>query len=169
MTRTIGAPLAAHPTGAGRVGRRGRWALAAAIILGTVTGVVATSLLAVVLESPRLLSTGLEPRPANETLRWLFSPGVAEPATRVLLWLLGGATLLLAALVAAGARRAWVWRAYAAWAVVGGVLTTYALVANWQLARLAGLLAFSVGAVWSGAVALGLARTRGGTAAGRGS
>jgi hypothetical protein len=39
------------------------------------------------------------------------------------------------------------------------VLTAYALVANWQLAREAGLLAFGVGGLWSAAVAFGVART----------
>ena len=135
-------------------------ALAAAIVLGTLAGVVATSALALVLASSRLLATGLEPRPEGAALRWLVSPAVARPASEALLWLLGGATLLLATLVAAGARRAWLWRAYAGWAVVGGILTTYALVANWQLAREAGFVAFAIGAFWSAVVALGIARTR---------
>jgi len=129
-----------------------------AIVLGTLAGAVATSALALVLAVPRLLSTGLQPAAEGHVLGWLVSPDVSEPVTRALLWILGLATLLLAGLVGAGARRRLVWQGYAAWALVGGVLTTYALVANWPLAREAGLLAFAVGALWSGAVALGIAQ-----------
>ena len=119
-----------------------------------------TTTLAFVLAGPRMLSTGLQPLPESAALRWLVSPEVAEPATEALFALLAGTTLLLATLVAAGARRSRVWRAFAAWAVVGGVFTSYALVANWQLAREAGVLAFAVGALWSAAVALGIARVK---------
>lgn len=126
-----------------------RGLVAAAIVLGTAAGVVGTSFLAVVFGATHVLSTGLQPRPLSATLRWLFSPEVSEPATTVLLWLLGAATLLLAALVATAAPRPRVRRAYAAWAIIGGVLTSYALVANWQLAREAGLIALVVGGVWS--------------------
>ena len=135
-------------------------ALAAGIVLGTLAGVIATSALALVLAGPRILSTGLQPRPDHAALRWLVSPEVAGPATQLLLWLLGGATLALAGLAAAGASRRWLARAYVGWATVGGVLTTYALVANWQLAREVGLLAFAVGALWSAAVGLAIVRTR---------
>jgi len=133
-----------------RVGIRGLVAMA--IVLGTAGGVVGTSFLAVVFGATHVLSTGLQPRPMNAALRWLFSAEVSEPATTALLWLLGAATLLLAALVATAAPRQRVRRAYAAWAIIGGVLTTYALAANWQLAREVGLIALIVGGVWSATV-----------------
>ena len=135
-------------------------ALAAGIVIGTLAGVIVTSALALVLAGPRILSTGLQPRPEGAALRWLVSPEVAGPATQLLLWLLGGATLALAGLVAARASRRWLARAYVGWATVGGVLTTYALVANWELAREVGLLALAVGALWSAAVGLAIVRTR---------
>lgn len=137
-----------------------RWSFAAAIVLGTFAGIVATNALAIVLALPRLMSTGLEPAPESSALRSLVAPDVAGPATVALLWLLGIATVVLAALVARGAHRVVVWRAYAAWASVGGVLAAYALVANWQLAREVGVLALIVGAFWSAAVAFGVARSR---------
>jgi hypothetical protein len=126
-----------------------RGLVAAAIVLGTAAGVFGTSWLAVVFGATRVLSTGLQPRPMNAMLRWLFSAEVSEPATTALLWLLGATTVLLAAFVVTAASRRRVRRSYLAWAIVGGVLTTYALVANWQLAREAGLLALVVGGVWS--------------------
>jgi hypothetical protein len=137
-----------------------RRALAAAVVVGTLAGVLGTSALALLLAAPRLFSTGLEPRPEGRALRWLVSPDVAVPATRILLTLLGVATILLAVLIARGARHRPVWRAYAAWAATGGVLTTFALVANWQLAREAGVLAFAVGGAWSALVAIAIARTQ---------
>ena len=136
-----------------------RLALASAIVLGTFAGVVGTSTLALVLTAPRLFTSGLEPRPESAVLGWLVSTEVSSPATTALLWLLGAATLGLAAAVAIGARRLWL--AFAAWAVVGGILTTYALAANWQLAPEAGLLAFAVGGIWSALVALAIARLPG--------
>jgi hypothetical protein len=137
-----------------------RVALAVGVVVGTLAGVLGTSALALLLAAPRLFSTGLEPRPEGRALRWLVSPDVAVPATRILLTLLGVATILLAVLIARGARRRPVWRAYAAWAATGGVLTTFALVANWQLAREAGVLAFAVGGAWSALVAIAIARTQ---------
>ncbi|HEX6060029.1 MAG TPA: hypothetical protein VFZ11_13545 [Gemmatimonadaceae bacterium] len=149
-----------------RVGRAGerrlrvlRLALASAIVLGTFAGVVGTSTLALVLTAPRLLTSGLEPRPESAVLGWLVSTEVSSTATTVLLWLLGAATLGLAAAVAIGARRLWL--AFAAWAIVGGTLTAYALAANWQLAPEAGVLAFGIGGIWSALVALAIARLPG--------
>lgn len=157
-------PAGSHPvagSGAGDARPRAlRLALAAAVIVGTLAGVVGTSALALLLAAPRLFSTGLEPRPEGRALRWLVSPDVAVPATRILLLLLGTATVVLAVTIARGARRRSTWRAYAAWAVIGGVLTTFALVANWQLAREAGVLAFAVGGAWSALVAIAIARTQ---------
>jgi hypothetical protein len=150
--------------------RLARLALAAVIALGTLAGVVGTSVLALVLAAPRAFTTGLEPLPEGAVLGWLVSRDVSTAATTGLLWMLGATTLLLAAAVAAGARR--IWLAYAPWALVGGMLTTYALIANWELAREAGMLAFAIGAAWSVAVALvvarvgSAARARGGRAAG---
>lgn len=160
MTPTIGTHPAATPMPgvAHTHGRLLRWALALTIALGTLAGVVVTSVLAILLAAPQLITSGLEPRPEGPALGWLVSPEVAGPSTRALLWLLAIATVVLAGLVAAGARWRWLWRAYAAWAVAGGLLTTYALVANWALARDAGFLALVVGALWSALVALGLAR-----------
>lgn len=135
-----------------RRGRALRWAFALALVVGTLLGVVATTTLALVLAAPRLLSSGLQPMPERAALRVLVSPEVSGVVTQLLLALLVAATLLLAALVAGGARYARVWRAWVAWAAIGALLTTYALVANWSLAREAGLLAFVVGALWSAGV-----------------
>lgn len=132
-----------------------RWIFAVLLVVGTLLGVVVTTALALVLAAPRILSSGLQPMPEHAALRWLVSPEVSGVLTQLLLVLLALATLVLAALVATGARRDRVWRAYASWAVVGALLTAYALLANWSLAREAGLLAFVVGALWS--VAVGLA------------
>jgi FtsH-binding integral membrane protein len=104
-----------------------------------------------------MYASGLEPRPENALWAWMVSPRVSGVATQGLLLLLGGTTVWLAAALVADVRR--IWRAYAAWAAVGGVLTAYALAANWQLAREAGTLALVVGGLWSVAVAFAIART----------
>ena len=131
-----------------------RWAFAVLLVVGTLVGVVVTTALALVLAAPRILSSGLQPMPGHAALRWLVSPEVSGVLTQVLLVLLALSTLVLAALVATGARHERVWRAYTAWAVVGALLTAYALLSNWSLAREAGLLAFVVGALWSSGVGL---------------
>ena len=138
-------------------GRRwARVALAVALVVGTAAGVLGTSVLALVLGAPRLLTTGLEPVPHGALAAWLVSPDVAGTATRVLLWLLGAATLALGAALVTSRR--WVWRAYAVWAIAGAVLAAYALVANWSLAPEAGLIALVVGGGWSAVIALLLGR-----------
>lgn len=131
-----------------------RWAFAAALVAGTLLGVVVTTALALVLAAPRIMSSGLQPMPEHAALRWLVSPEVSGVVTQLLLGLLAAATLLLAALVVAHASGRTVWRAWVAWAVVGTLLATYALLANWSLAREAGVLAFVVGALWSLGVGL---------------
>jgi hypothetical protein len=137
--------------------RRLRVVLSIALVVGTLCGVIGTSLLALVLASPGMYASGLEPRPENALWAWMVSPRVSGVATQGLLLLLGGTTVWLAAALVADVRR--IWRAYAAWAAVGGVLTAYALAANWQLAREAGTLALVVGGLWSVAVAFAIART----------
>ena len=133
-----------------------RWAFAVVLIVGTLLGVVVTTAFALVLAAPRIMSSGLQPMPEHAALRWLVSPEVSGIVTQLLLVLLALATLLLAALVATGARRDRTWHAYVTWAIVGALLTAYALLSNWSLAREAGLLAFVVGAVWSIGVGLGV-------------
>ena len=140
--------------------RRRQLALAVAIVAGTWAGVTGTAMLALILAAPRLWNRGLEPLPENALLRWLVSPSIEAPLTQSLLWLLGILTLVLAVMVALDARR--VWRAYAAWAIVGGVLTTFALVANWSLAPEVGVLAFLVGGIWSIGVAYAIRATAAG-------
>ena len=137
-------------------GLRWRAALAIALVVGTTTGVLGTSVLALVLGAPRLLTTGLQPAPQGTLAAWLVSPDVAGAATRALLWLLGAATLALGVALVTSSR--WVWRAYAVWAIVGALLASYALVANWSLAPEAGLLALVVGGGWSALIALLLGR-----------
>lgn len=154
-TRT-GADVERDAPTAPRRGRAVRWTFAVALVAGTLLGVVATTVLALVLAAPRIMSSGLQPMPEHAALRWLVSPEVSGITTPLLLSLLAAATLLLAVLVATGARRDRVWGAYVAWAVIGALLTTYTLVANWSLAREAGLLAFAVGALWSLGVGLGV-------------
>jgi hypothetical protein len=132
-----------------------RWTFAIVLVVGTLLGVVVTTALALVLAAPRIMSSGLQPMPEHAALRWLVSPEVSGILTQLLLVLLAVATAALATLVVVGTRWDRVWRAYVAWALAGGALTAYALLANWSLAREAGLLAFVVGALWS--VAVGLA------------
>ena len=150
-----GVDVEGGPRAAPRRDRALRWALAVILVVGTMLGVVVTTALALVLAAPRILSSGLQPMPEHAALRWLVSPEVSGVVTQLLLVLLALATLALAALVATGARPERTRRAYVAWAVTGGLLTVYALLSNWSLAREAGLLAFVVGALWS--VGVGLA------------
>lgn len=151
-----------------------RWAFAVVLVAGTFLGVAVTAALALVLAAPRIMSSGLQPMPEHAALRWLVSPEVSGVVTALLLWLLAAATLLLAAAVALRAEPRAVERVWLAWAATGGVLTTYALAANWSLAREAGMLAFIVGALWSLVVGLsvrwlGRRDARAATTAGRAS
>ena len=154
MSEPVTRGEAPRPHARDRSALAARIALAVLIPLGTLAGVVATSVLALVLVAPRAFTSGLEPHPESAALGRLVAPEVAEPATTALLWILAAATAVLSVAVARGSRR--VWLAYLPWAIAGGALTTYALVANWQLAREAGLLAFGVGGAWSAVVALAI-------------
>ena len=149
-------PVAAPHHARGR--RVLRLILAGAVVLGTLLGVIATSLVALLLATPRLLWRGLAPMPEGALLRWLTAPEIARPATTSLLWLLALTTLVLSAALATEAR--WLWRAYAAWACTGGVLAAYALVANLELAPETGIVALLIGGVWSAVVAFAIARTQ---------
>ena len=133
-----------------------RWTFAVLLVVGTLLGVVVTTAFALVLAAPRIMSSGLQPMPEHAMLRWLVSIEVSGIVTPILLWLLAAATVVLATLVVVGARWDRVRRAYIGWALTGGVLTTYALLANWWLAREAGVLAFAIGALWSLGVGLAL-------------
>ena len=131
-----------------------RWTFAVLLIVGTLLGVVVTTVFALVLAAPRIMSSGLQPMPEHATLRWLVSLEVSGIVTPILLWLLAAVTVVLATLVVVGTGWDRIRRAYIAWALTGGVLTTFALLANWWLAREAGVLAFAIGALWSLAVGL---------------
>ena len=144
-----------HERAAPRRDRALRWTFAVVLVVGTLLGVVVTTALALVLAAPRIMSSGLQPMPEHAALRWLVSPEVSGVLTQLLLVLLAVATAALATLVVVGTHWDRVWRAYVAWALAGGALTAYALLANWSLAREAGMLAFVVGALWS--VGVGLA------------
>jgi hypothetical protein len=137
--------------------RASRLLLALALLAGTFGGVVATSVIALLLAAPRLLARGLEPVPEQSWLGRLVAPAVAEPTTHLLLWGLGLATLALAGTLVADARR--VWRIYAIWATIGGALAIYAMLANWALAPEVGVLALLVGGAWSAAIGVAVRAT----------